>query len=133
MINLAEFRSGYALTARQLNALLDEIERLGKITAAAPLSVQIGDGGIAFAAAFAEIWWLKLTSAGTGGAYAWTRQIAVTGGTFANHPDGRTGTTSADPAYEINANASVNLTTNQYVKAWREPVTLELRFQAGTC
>jgi len=133
MIQLDEFRAGQVLTVRAMNALLTEVERLGKINASPPLSCVDSQGGLAFALDQREIWWIQLTSGGTGGKYAWTRKIADTSGTWSAHPDGRTGTTSADPAYEINANATVDISTTPIVPAWRDPATNDLRFLAGSC
>ena len=128
-----EFQAGRVLSAKKLNEFFAELERLGKVAAQAPLTVADDASGLNFAVGLPERWYLKLTSGGTGGKYAWTRQIAATGGTWAAHPGGRTGTTTTDPAYESNLNASVNLSPNPVVLAWRDPVSLALIFQAGTC
>jgi hypothetical protein len=130
----AEFQPGQRLSAKALNALVEEVRRLGQITTAPPLGHESNGGGVALWADLPARIWIKLTSGGTGGKYAWTRQKPVAGGTWAAYPGpGQSGTTGTDPAYEVNSNTTVDLSPNPVVRAWREPVTGQLLFQAGSC
>lgn len=52
----------------------------------------------------------KLTSV-SGAAWAWTEQALIGGGVWADAPDGRSGTTSVNPAYELNGNQSAAANT----------------------
>lgn len=125
-----DFRPGQALTAKDLNAIKLELIRLGKVIAAPPLHVSDDangfrfdlDGGIGFP--------IKLTSGGTGGKYAWTEQVPAASGTWTAGP--RSGTTSADPAYETNGNTTIAANTI-ILRAYRARETGELRFERGTC
>jgi hypothetical protein len=128
-----EFRAGLVLSARALHILATEIERLGKLDVLPPLTLADDAAGFTLGAALPERWYIKLTSHGSGSAYAWTRQIPATGGTWAAHPSGRTGTTTVDAAREVGGNDVVDLTPNPVVMAWRDPVTGVLLFQMGPC
>lgn len=127
-------RPGDPLSASLISQFFREVARLGRFSIAPPLEIQQDEAGIRLSLGLWMPIWIKLTSAaGTGGKYAWAQQIAVTGGTWAVHPSGRTGTTSVDPAYETNLNNSITLSPNPVVRAWRDPMSLNLHFQAGPC
>jgi hypothetical protein len=128
-----DFRAGQVLSATALAVLRNELQRLGRISIVAPLLLGDDPAGLRFAVGLPEVWQVKLTSGGTGGKYAWTRQIGNTAGTWASHPSGRTGTTAADPAYEMNGNTAVNLSPNPVVRAWRDPISRALVFESGSC
>src|SRR4051812_20505996 len=128
-----QFRAGEVISARALNEFFAEVARLGKIGVVAPMTMADDSAGIHFGVALQERWAIKLTGAGPGGDYNWTRQIGATGGGWADHPGGQTGTTGADPAHEMNANATVDLSPNPVVEAWRDPVSGALLFQQGSC
>jgi hypothetical protein len=61
--------------------------------------------------------------------YTWQEKVAQPGGTWADGP--RSGTAAADPAIEINMNASVTLSTYQW--AWRDPNSGSVLFQGDSC
>jgi hypothetical protein len=125
---------GDPLSAKWLNAIFREVGRLGNIKVVAPLYIHRGDGGIVLGI---NLWlpiWIQITAAGTAGnagKYSWKRVIPVSGGTWEDAPDGKTGTITDDPAIESGANAAVVI--NRIVRAWRDPVSESLLFQAGTC
>lgn len=95
--------------ADDVNALIAELARLSGIeveggevdTTGSSLRLRVArpEQGI----------WAKITS-GTN-PYAWTEQTPTTGGAFTNTTNGRTGTTSQDPAYELNDNSTVAANT----------------------
>ena len=128
-----DFRAGQTLGAAVLNEIVDELERLGKVYAEPPLVFANDASGIRFAVNAGETWWVKLTSVGTGGKYAWARQRGVTGGTWAAHPGGQTGTTTTDPAVETTGKADVTINASAIYPAWRDPVSRTLFFTAGSC
>lgn len=134
MFPIEDFRAGQRLSAAALTAMEDELRRLGQLVAASPLTVHQESSGIAITWDGLETFAIKLTAAGTGGAYAWTRQQPAASGGWTNYPGfGQSGTTTVDPAYETSGNASVNLSPNPVVPAWRDPVTNTVRFSAGSC
>jgi hypothetical protein len=125
---------GDPLSAKWLNAIFREVGRLGNIKVVAPLQINRGDGGIVLSI---DLWlpiWIQITAVGTAGnsgKYSWKRVISVSGGTWEDAPDGKTGAITDDPAIEVSSNASVVIT--KIVRAWRDPVSESLLFQAGTC
>ncbi|WP_422928575.1 hypothetical protein [Singulisphaera sp. PoT] len=111
--------------------MVREIARCGNWAGAGPLAVGGGPGGM-FASTSTTKWmWIKLTSGGTGGAYAWTEQYPDSGGAWVDGTD--SGTASSDPAYESNGNDSVDLTTPPVVRARREEMSNALVFTSGVC
>ncbi|WP_406699117.1 hypothetical protein V5E97_09580 [Singulisphaera sp. Ch08] len=128
-----KFRPGQTLSARVMNAIAEEVGRLGRLSVQAPLTLQDGAGGRAIGFAAAEQWMIKLTEAGTGGKYGWIRQQGVTGGTTIDHPGGESGTISDDPAVETNGYTGVPVTGSPVYPAWRDPMSGALLFTAGPC
>jgi hypothetical protein len=127
------FLPGAVLSAAALQDLHDEVERLGRIAGIAPVQVEQSAGGIAVRIAQPWAGWIKLTGGGAAGKYAWTAQVAVAGGGWANLPGTLNGTATLDPAVEQNANTAVVLTPAPVVWAWRDPLSATLFFQAGSC
>jgi hypothetical protein len=127
-----DFRPGERLPAAELNAIRRELARLGNLSFVPPIDGLIDGAGVGIWYTGSPDRYVKLTSGGAGGKYAWTLQVEVAGGGWANDPSGQSGTTAADPAWEINSNASVNLTPNPIVPAWRDASGV-LRFLAGSC
>jgi hypothetical protein len=127
------FRAGQRLKAADLQWLLDEIVRLGKMSATPPLFVDSGPSGVDYRLAIPQRYDIKLTGGGTGGKYAWTRQVPTATGTWTADSSGEVGTTTVDPAYEYNLNTTVNLSPNPVVSAWREPGSNVLWFEGGSC
>lgn len=131
-----QFRPGQVLSARALNEFFAELERLGKIAIAAPLTFADDPAGLQFGIGIGEAWWVKLTTAGSGGTagrYSWTRQQGVVGGGWIDHPGGQTGTTTNDPAVESTGKADVTTGTSAVYEARRDPTSGALVFTAGSC
>ena len=118
------------ISAQWLNALL-ALLKSGQIVLAPGCGLEMhhtADGGQELRALGATGMWIKITGAGSSGAYPWTEQLEAAGGTWT--AGDATGTTSSDPAYELNAYNSVP--TNTIVRAWRTSQG-DLRFLASTC
>jgi hypothetical protein len=76
--------------------------------------------------------WIKIAGApgGTGGnAYPWQELQELTAGGWI--PRVRSGTATADPAYELNG--STASLTGKIVRAWRDPASNEVRFLWSSC
>lgn len=125
---LPRIRTGFRAIDRALATWREAIERGGRITADAPLEVQVGEAGTAIRIVLPPAVWAKLTG-NAGAAYAWTEQVAAAGGGWTDGQ--RSGTTSDDPAYEWNGVDSVPADT--VVRLERDPSADEWRFQADTC
>jgi hypothetical protein len=73
--------------------------------------------------------WVEFTGAPSGAKHPWKEVLPEEGGTWA---DGvREGSTSDDPAYEING-STVTL-TGKRARAWRDRASYEVRFHYSTC
>lgn len=131
--NPDEFRAGQVLGAAALNAFFAELARLSQIHADAPLTFANDASGVRFAVAVPPSWWIKLTAAGSGGKYAWTRQQPVVGGGWIAHPGGQSGTATDDPAVETTLKADVTINASAIYPAGRDPVTRTVFFTAGNC
>lgn len=131
-IRTDDFQPGERLSAAELNAIRRELTRLGLITFVPPMAGMSDGAGVGIWYTGASDRYIKLTSGGAGGKYAWTLQVEVPGGGWANDPSGQSGTAASDPAWELNSNATVNLTPNPVVPAWRDAAGV-LRFIAGSC
>ena len=131
---LEDFNPGDRLTHVEMNAILAELRRQGKFASSGTVLVSDDQSGYAFSANLpADGFWIKLTSGGTGGKYAWTKVLPDGSGGWTTAPGNRSGTTSTDPAYEQNGNASITLTPNPVVRAWRDPAKNTVQFQRGAC
>jgi hypothetical protein len=121
-------KPGDQILAGHIAALYEALDDL-EVHVVAPLAKD-SEGTIYFASDPGM--WIKLTSR-SGTAYAWTEQLAQTGGTWIAGP--RTGTTAMDQAYDLNASTTVPTTgpTPTIVRAWRDLATSELRFAYGSC
>lgn len=128
-----DFRAGEPLPARELNAIREEVARLGRISFVPPLGGSSDGAGVTIW--HSNLWsgWVKITGGGTGGKYSWKAQVATTGGTWADLPGNLNGSTTVDPLYEANLNASVPLSPAPIVWASRIPETGILTFQSGSC
>jgi hypothetical protein len=127
---LDDFRAGQVLGAAALNAIRDELIRLAKVSAAAPLFVSDDAAGFHFELDEPEVISIEITGAGVAGAYPWTEQYPVEGGGWTDGP--RSGTTLVDPAWEANLNATISSETI-ILRAFRDPITGDLRFERGDC
>jgi hypothetical protein len=120
-----EFHEGDPLSASMLNQLVEWCSagrlRFGR---------GIKTTGDRIALAERPGWWAKLTSRGAGANYAWTRQIATASGGWSDDTT-LSGTTSSDPAYEVNGNTTLTLPTRAW--AWRDHETSEVRFSMSVC
>jgi hypothetical protein len=124
--------AGQALSAKWLNYILKLAKAAQiKVDGASGLSQETGSGGTVIRVDVQRGFWIKLTSSGGGGKYAWTLQNETASGTFTNGTV--SGTTPSDPAWELNLNASVTLSPNPIVRAWRAHQTGEVRFQSSSC
>jgi hypothetical protein len=91
-----------------------------------------GPFGTSISRARPQEFWIKLTSHGSSGQYAWTEQVPAAGGGWTD--GARSGTTTVDPAIEANANTGLTAdSAAPIVWAWREKATGELRFQGDAC
>jgi hypothetical protein len=127
----ADFQAGQVLSAGSLNAIKAELARLGKLTAAPPLFVSADAAGVYFEFDDgSDAFPIKVTSGGTGGKYAWTEQVPAASGTWTAGT--RSGTTTSDPAWEVNMNTAVPANTI-ILHAYRVPETGDVRFERGAC
>jgi hypothetical protein len=136
MFNPKEPKAGDVLSAALLLDFFKELQRLAKFEVVAPIVMENDESGIRLSLGLFTPIWIKLTSAGAGadaGKYAWARQTPTSGGSWEAAPDGRTGTLASDPAREVSGNDIVPMIPNPIVRAWRDPVSMTLLFQAGTC
>jgi len=125
MSTLPDPKSGDPLRAEHVRALL-KLARTHRVRVVPPLA-QMLDGTIYLAQA--DGFWAKITGAPSSGKHPWQQVVGQTGGTWAN--GAASGTTSVDPAYEVNGSTST--LTNKYVWMWREPSSGEMRFIYSTC
>lgn len=123
---------GQQITAEWLNALLTLWQGNRIITPRdASLTSQPDPLGTLLMLDLDAMLVIKITGGGTGGKYAWTEQVETSGGGWADTSPAVTGTTSDDPAYEINGVASVAV--GSVVPAWRTISQGDLRFLSSTC
>jgi hypothetical protein len=123
-------QAGQALSASFLAALLAELYRLGRVTGDGSILVEDDPSGFSFKLGGAippGVKFIKVTSV-VSGAFAWTEQLPVASGGWTDGSD--SGTTSDDPAYELNNFGSVAL--NKVYPAWRSSIG-DLRFQSDQC
>lgn len=95
------------IRAADINEIIMELARQGKFYVDGEgAELDSGGSGVRLSVPKAERGiWAKITSGSN--PYAWTEQDVGTGGTFSNKTNGRSGTTTQDPAYEINDNTMV--------------------------
>jgi hypothetical protein len=118
-------KKGDEIRAEHIAALYEAYERI-KFAAIPPLhfrddnTLELGEQpGI----------WIKITGAPTGTAHPWKEQQATTGGAWQDAV--MTGTTTSDPAYELNGSTAT--LTGKIVRAWRDRATYEMRFLYASC
>ncbi len=104
--------------------------RFSKFSVSYPLELVNTKGGMSLRMRDrSEEIWIKITSGGTSGKYAWTQQLPAADGTWT---DGETtGTTTTLPAIEVNGNTSVP--TNTRVLARMDPDRTTYRFVYSKC
>lgn len=127
---LPRVRAGDVLRADDLNALYEALERL-RLTVGLGSGLTLAEtpGGTTLGWSGRPGMWIKIGSSHTGSAYAWTEQLPATGGTWVVGP--ASGTSTVDPARELNGNATVP--ANTIVRAWRAPQTLGILFAYDHC
>lgn len=132
---LEDYQVGDTLTAKDLNTITAELRRQGKWAGQQGLvNVSEDQGGFRFDANCPDDGvWIKLTSGGTGGKYAWTKVSPDGSGGWNDAAGSVTGTTTSDPAIEQNGNTTITFTPNPVVRAWRDPASGTLQFQRGAC
>lgn len=96
--------------AEVINRALDELDRLLNMTVTPPLILDSSGGTYTLTSVVDAGFWARLDSE-SAGAYAWTEMVETTVGTFAVKSNGRTGTTSSEPAYERNATTGLAANT----------------------
>lgn len=116
---------GQPILASHIQAIYDAIAEI-EIKAVPPLVV--GPGGHLYNSDLPGFW-IKITGAPSGTAHPWEEVIPATGGSWTVGAD--SGTTSADPAYEINGSTAT--LTNKYARAWHDKSTGEVRFNYSAC
>lgn len=129
-LKLDRVSPGDEITTEHFNRLHEALRALQiNLAPGANLDVQSTPAGYTVAANPRKGLWIKLTG-NSSNAYSWTEQLPQPSGTWA---DGyRSGTTSADPAHEINGNTSPP-SLPLIVWAWRAPQSGEVVFQVGGC
>ena len=123
-------RPGEEISAQWLNSL-QSLLKSGQIVLAPGCGLELkhtADGGQEIRAVYTNAIWIKITGAASGTAYPWTQQLEAASGTWTNGT--ASGTTTTDPAYEINGNTSV--ASGTIVRAWRSAKG-DLRFIGSTC
>lgn len=119
------------IQARTLNRPIEAIEALTKIDASAPLSMQMVCGIPMIRDARPKPLDARITVVGTLGKYGWQGICGTTGGAWVDLPTNVSGTLTADPCYEANANAGVAVGVR--VELRRDPATGEWRFWYDQC
>lgn len=130
-LRIPRVQPGDEFTADRYNALVDGLKRCRLSVAhgnSSGLELDTGAGGNVLSFSRSEWFWIDLT-ARSGNAYAWSEVIPQAGGSWVS--GFRSGTTSVDPAAEINGDTSFTLP--QRVYAWRELASNEVLFQIGAC
>lgn len=118
------------IQARTINRPLEAIERLDKLSAAAPLEVNRAGGRIMIRDTTPRGRWIKITSAVSGTKYAWSEIKWSSGGTATVYSGLSSGTTTVNPAYEAQLSTTVPL--NSIV--WAEPIADGgVVFRYGAC
>lgn len=117
------WRKGQQLHRVYINQVVEHANAMGTIIGGPGICVTRTAGAVAIALAqpatinsTADVFVAKIT-ASSSGAHAWTQLQPAAGGSFINHPSGKSGTTSLDPAYEINGRTSVPANTIVWLKA----------------
>lgn len=118
-------KPGDPIKAEHLNVLFDALKDIG-VVGVPPIFVE---NNVVRFDGLPPGFWIKLTGAPSSTAHPWQEVIPATGGLWSN--GARSGTTSTDPAYEVNG--STTTLTNKYARAWRDPVTQEIRFHYSAC
>lgn len=130
LLELPNPRPGDEIEARHLALLYDALRRVAlSVAGNSGLSLDSGDHGTIIGFTGDDGFYIELT-ANSGGAYAWTEQLADGAGTWV--AGYRSGTTSTDPAYEMNGNTSIP-SLPQIVHARRLPSSNAVVFQLGSC
>ncbi len=121
---------GDEITTLHFKALYAALEQLKiNIPGGGGLIITETPKGYAMASDCREGFWAKLTI-NSSNDYAWIEQIPQSGGAWV---DGySTGTTSTDPAHELNGNTSIP-SLPIIVWAWRSATSGEVLFQQGLC
>lgn len=132
-MNFEPFRAGQTLSASALTALVEEVERLSKLSTSGKLQHSDNASGISLWLTLPRYFWIKLTGGGAFGLYVWNRVDATSPGIWTTSLGNESGTLLSNPATEINANATVNLSPNPVVRAWVDQVSGAVMFQAGSC
>jgi hypothetical protein len=130
MFNRPKFdrqKPGKPISARIINAPLDAIEAGLNLSVVAPLESTTTPAGVQIGLNQAVPLYAMIT--GGTNPYAWTEQYTDTGGTWMTGY--QSGTTTLDPAYEINGNLTVPPGTIVWMN--RAPASGQWLFQLAVC
>jgi hypothetical protein len=117
------YRPGDRVVAREETEISREVERIGQIRGSA--GVLVRDGAIALD--LPERIYIRLTSSANGdGGYAWKEVLPAALGTWID--SGRTGSASADPAYERGTKLTTLTAGDTVYEAMRAETTGEWLF-----
>lgn len=121
---------GQPIEARTLNRPIEAVERLDKLSVAAPLEIQRTAGVVLIRDTSPRGRWIKITSAASSGKYAWSEVAWSSGGTASTPSGFPGGTTTQNPAYEATGSTTVPLNTI----AWAVPIADGgVVFKHGAC
>lgn len=122
---LPAWRKGQPLQRASINQLVDHANSLSSIVGGPGIAVTRTGRSVTLALdgepgliAADTLFPARITAADSG-AHAWTELQPTTGGSFQNKPAGRSGTTSSNPAYEVNGRTSVPANTIVWIKESR--------------
>lgn len=117
-------RPGDEIEAKHLQVIYDAIDEGPSVVA--PLYVTSG-GAIALGEQPGV--WIQFTGPPSGTKHPWKQVLPQAGGGWVD--GAASGTTTADPAREINSNA--NDLTDIRARAWRDRTSFEVRFAYSKC
>lgn len=105
-------KAGQQLSARDYNRLAGQVEDIANIRATngTGISVSFRNGQPIIDSKIPNVFWIKVTGAVSSGKYPWNEVHDDGAGSYSVLAEGRSGTTSVLPAYEVNDNAAVPTT-----------------------
>lgn len=119
---LPSWRKGQRLHRVYINQLVDHANALATITGGPGIQITRTAGAVAIAAtphyahaAIADSFLARITASASG-AHGWMEMQPASEGSFMEVEGGRSGTTSANPAYEINGRSNVPANTIVQIK-----------------
>jgi len=122
------FKKGDRPSASRLNEIWSWYQKLKKFTVGETLELVETETSIALRSTVIPPFYAKIT--GGSNPYSWTRQMR-SGTAFVDDPTGMSGTTSSDPAYEVNGNTGVP--SGKVVLLRQDITTAQRIFQLENC